>query len=272
MIIIIIVSAPSLYLLTSCQSKLLYFPRSYPADAVSQWQSTHGESAQVLSYKTSQGQQRAFLQGNLNQPRCLWIACGGNATLALDWSNWLAEHAHPDDAWLIFDMPGYGECEGNPNPKRIRDSIKTVMPMAFQAVGWNSNPNPEKLRFFGHSLGSAVVLIAASEYEIQQGVLLAPFTSTMEMAEIMVGLPIGFLVTQRYDNVQRLAELKERGKGAIIIFHGASDQIIPIQMSYDIQSKYPQIIDVVTVVDADHNALHVSASNDISTALKSLGP
>ncbi|NJR41407.1 MAG: hypothetical protein HC767_00865 [Akkermansiaceae bacterium] len=56
-------------------------------------------------------------------------------------------------------------------------------------------------------------MIAAREFKIQQGVLLTPFTSTMDMGRHMTGLPIGSLVWHRFDNGARLDELAAHGPG-----------------------------------------------------------
>jgi hypothetical protein len=49
--------------IAGCQSKLLYFPRPYAAGVTNEWrEKTAGRS---VDFTTSQGKQRAFLQGNL---------------------------------------------------------------------------------------------------------------------------------------------------------------------------------------------------------------
>src|SRR5688500_7997844 len=92
-------------LLASCQSKLIYFPRPYGPGATAEWQSV--TAGKRIDFTTTQGRQRAHLQGDLTNPRNLWIVCGGNGTVALDWSEWIAEHAPREDAYLLVDFPGY---------------------------------------------------------------------------------------------------------------------------------------------------------------------
>ena len=133
--------------LAGCQSKLIYFPRPYPAGEVGDWARRTGGKA--IDYRTSQGAQRAFLQGNLKSPVNLWIVCGGNGTVALDWSDWISAHAPKEDAWLLVDFPGYGDCQGAPTPGRIRESLAKCVPLAMAETGVNAG----RLRFFGHSLG-----------------------------------------------------------------------------------------------------------------------
>jgi uncharacterized protein len=237
--------------IAGCQSKLLYFPRPYAAGVTNEWREK--TAGRPVDFTTSQGRQRAFLQGNLKSPRNLWIVCGGNGTVALDWSDWLATHAPKEDAWLLVDFPGYGDCEGKPSPGHIRESLREVVPMAAESVGLTAKPDPARLRFFGHSLGAAASLIAATEFGMRQGVLLSPFTSTMEMSEVVTGLPLGMLVTHRFDNEARLDEIIARGPAKIVILHGTDDEVIPVEMSRKLARGREKSVSLIEVQGAYHN-------------------
>ncbi|RYZ68919.1 MAG: hypothetical protein EOP09_08645, partial [Proteobacteria bacterium] len=106
-------------LLVSCQSRLIYFPRPYSGDEARDWKDLSG--GKIVDYTTSQGKQRAFLQGELANPRNLWVVCAGNGSVALDWSHWFKDRVPAGDAWLLVDYPGYGNCEGKPSPGHIRE-------------------------------------------------------------------------------------------------------------------------------------------------------
>lgn len=266
---LLLIAGVPLLLVVGCQSKLIYFPRPYAPGVTAQWKAeTKGKP---IDFTTSQGHQRAFLQGNLTHPRNLWIVCGGNGTVALDWSDWIMEHAPREDAWLLVDFPGYGDCAGYPSPGRIRESMRAVVPQAAESIGWPANPNPARLRFFGHSLGGAGCLIAASEFGIQRGVLLAPFTSTMDMARVMTGLPVGFLVTERYDNEARLAELAARGPGEVMILHGSHDEVIPVAMSRKLAGERKDVVRFTEIPGARHNTIQERNAAQVSAALTTIG-
>ncbi|MES2982046.1 MAG: alpha/beta hydrolase [Verrucomicrobiota bacterium] len=263
-----VVTSIPLVFITSCQSKLIYFPRPYGAEVTAKWSAeTHGKP---IEFTTSQGRQKAFLQGKLKSPRNLWIVCGGNGTVALDWSEWLRKHAPPEDAYLLVDFPGYGDCEGYPNPARIRESLRAAVPLATKTLGW-SDPNPEQLRFFGHSLGAGACLIGATEFKIQRGILLAPFTSTMDMADVVIGLPVGFLVTHRFDNEARLAELAARGPGEVIIIHGSDDESIPVTMGRKLAEQRKDVVHFIEIPGARHNTIQDQNAGNLSDALRKIG-
>lgn len=264
-----VVAAVPLLLLAGCQSHLIYFPRPYGPATVAEWKSQ--SSGRTIDYRTSQGNQRAFLQGNLKSPRNLWIVCGGNGTVALDWADWLRNHAPAEDAWLLVDFPGYGDCQGSPSPARIRENLRTALPLAARELGWNGRPDPARLRFFGHSLGAAACLMGASEFGIQRGVLLSPFTSTMAMSRHMTGLPLGFFVWHRFDNAARLGELAARGAGAVVILHGTDDEAIPSSMSRELAAGQKQIVRLREIPGGRHNDLPELHAADISAALEEIG-
>lgn len=268
MLFAVILMIPIL-LLAGCQSSLIYFPRPYGPQTTSDWQSD--TAGKFVDFTTSQGKQRAFLQGNLKSPRNLWILCGGNGTVALDWADWITEHAPKEDAWLLMDFPGYGDCEGKPTPDRIRENLKTAVPLAWKATGHSGDPDPKRLRFFGHSLGAAACLMAATEFGIQRGILLAPFTSTMDMSRKVTGLPVGFLVWHRFDNSARLAELSARGPGEVVIFHCEDDSIIPVTMSRQLAEKRKDRVRLIELQTGGHNPLQETDPRVIGEALRTIG-
>jgi pimeloyl-ACP methyl ester carboxylesterase len=255
-----------LALLTGCQSKLIYFPRPYGPDHVSQWDAEPGTT--VIKYSTTEGKQQAYLLSPAPKPERLWLVVGGNGTLALDWSDWLREHGPKQDAWLLIDIPGYGACEGKPRPATIRRNLKAVMPAAMESLQWSLPADHGKLRFFGHSLGSAVCLMAAEEYDLRRGVLLTPFTSSMEMTKAMFGVDLGFLVWHRFDNRDRLKELAKRGGAEVFIFHGSDDEAIPVTMSRDLAKEFPGIVRYIEIPGGRHNTLQDIAPQAIQSAMK----
>lgn len=263
--VLLLVGIP-LLLFGSCQARLIYYPRAYPAGAVTQWQRQTG--GKVVDFTTAQGNQRAFLQGNLASPRQLWIVCGGNATVALDWSEWLRSHAPSQDAWLLVDFPGYGDCEGSPGPASIRENLRAAVPLACRELGWSGTSDGGRLRIFGHSLGGAACLMAASDFHIQRGVMIAPFTSTMDMTRRVIGLPLGFLDRQRYDNMARLAELAERGPGHIVILHGSDDEIVPVSMSRTLAERWPDIVHLREIPGGRHNNIQDAHREELANALR----
>lgn len=255
-----------LALLSSKQAALIYFPRPYGANEVSRWDDQPGTT--VIPYRTSSGNQQAYLLSTSPQPQRLWFVCGGNGTIALEWSDWFRKKADPNDAYLFFDMPGYGACAGKPSPGSIKDSIRAVIPAAANALGWTLETSDSRLRFFGHSLGAAVSLEAAREFDIRRGVILTPFTSTMDMAREMTGLSVAFLVKHRFDNAERLKEMAKRGDAEVFVIHGSHDEAIPVEMSRTLAKEVPGVVTYTEIPKGMHNNLHDISPEILIRALR----
>lgn len=266
-IAILIPLAGILALLTGCQSKLIYFPRPYGPDHVARWNAEPGTT--VVDYETPDGKQQAYLLSSAVRPERLWVVCGGNGTLALEWSDWLREHAPPQDAWLLVDIPGYGACQGNPRPASIRRTLKAAVPAGMAALDWSLPADHAKLRFFGHSLGSAVSLMAADEFDLRRGVLLTPFTSSMDMTEAMFGVDLGFIVWHRFDNRARLTGLSKQGDAEVHILHGDNDESIPVAMSRELAKDFPGLVRYTEIPGGRHNTLQDIAPVKIRAAMES---
>jgi len=256
----------ALALLTGCQSKLIYFPRPYGPDHVTRWDAESGTT--VVKYSTTEGKQQAYLLSPVPRPERLWLVVGGNGTLALDWSDWLRENGPRQDAWLLIDIPGYGACEGKPSPAAIRRNLQAVVPAAMESLQWSLPADQPKLRFFGHSLGSAVALMAAEEYDVRRGVLLTPFTSSMDMTKAMFGVDLGFLVWHRFDNRARLRELERRGSAGVFILHGSDDEAIPVAMSRELAKEFPGVVRYTEIPGGRHNTLQDISPEAIRAAME----
>jgi uncharacterized protein len=92
------------------------------------------------------------------------------------------------------------------------------------------NPSADAKRFiFGHSLGASMATHLAINESGASGLILeGAFTSIPDMIkETKWGfLPVGFLVTQRFDNIERIDEVKI----PILFVHGTADTIVPFSM------------------------------------------
>ena len=179
---------------------------------------------------TSQGHQVAFYlpsrKAPSQPPEFLWLVFGGNGALALDY----APEAASWDArfgYLFVDYPGYGLCEGRPNPERIEESTLALTEKLRSELHWSDADLRARCGVIGHSLGCAAGLIAADRLELQRLVLCAPFTTMTDMARRVIGWPLCHLNRHRFDNIARLTTIIPRG-AQVRVFHGRDDEVIPV--------------------------------------------
>jgi pimeloyl-ACP methyl ester carboxylesterase len=256
-------------LLLSCQSRLMYFPRPYGKASLWDLEQRKGRE---LAFTTSQGRQVAFYlpprADPAAEPVFLWIVCGGNGSLALDYSE---EPMHWDGrfGYLFVDYPGYGLCAGSPNPKRIEENVVKAAAALREELGWNDEEFRARAGVFGHSIGCAAALMAADDLQLKSAVLCAPFTTMTEMGRCVLGWPLCYLNLHRFDNVSRLRSLDQRG-ASVRIFHGAEDEVIPVEMSHRMQTMFPRMVQFTEVPEGRHNDVVMRAREEVGKAMQAL--
>lgn len=263
----LLASLAAVIFLASCQTRLIYYPRSYDKTELKNMEQSGGRRLEVT---TSQGQQVAFYLpprvGPKKSPRFLWIVCAGNASVALDFldetKKWDARFAY-----LFVDYPSYGLCEGSPNPARIEESLVKLTEKLKGELHWSDEEFRAHSGVLCHSLGSACGLIAMDRLHLQRGVLCSPFTSMTDMARRFLGWPICNTNRHRFDNVARLQTLYTRGDVRVLTFHGQNDGLIPIAMSRTLAAKFPNTVKLTEVPDCGHGEIVAKAAEEIGKAM-----
>ncbi len=213
------------------QSRLIYFPRSYPPD------SGHFSTVEKVTYRSGKSEQVAFLypREGAAPPERLWWLFGGNGSTALDWVPLLEGERFPEGTrFVLVDYPGYGLCQGKTSPEAIATSIKNLYLRLCH--DWSMEPEELARRSgaLGHSLGASIALKTAAEYEMPEVVAIAPFTSMEDMAKRQIGF-LHPLLRHHYDNRESVRRLIEREEPARIhLFHGDRDELIPHAMSEEL--------------------------------------
>ncbi|MCX7624846.1 MAG: alpha/beta hydrolase [Candidatus Sumerlaeaceae bacterium] len=238
------------------QRRLIYYPRSYEVapEALLRQHLAEGK-ARILSFEIGGMRQYAYYIGSLDPPttKSLCVIVGGNATLALDLLDYgevLLSCAH---GVLLVDYPGYGQSEGQPS----RTAISLTVRKAFEELALVLGRAPDALApssaLMGISLGCAAVLELAQHYSFKTIVLLAPFTSLMEMARKVVGWPLCYLLRDRFDNRLALSRiLSQNPLPELFVFHGDADNVVPVTMSQQLAREFPSLVRYNEIPGADH--------------------
>jgi uncharacterized protein len=124
---------------------------------------------------------------------------------------------------------------------------------ALAAWQWLAQRQPAAKRFvFGHSLGSAIAVRLASEVEDASGVIVeGSFTSIPDVFSTMKWgwLPLGPLITQRFDAASRLDKLKV----PLLVVHGANDNLIKPELGKALYERARQPKRFVLVEGGTHH-------------------
>lgn len=206
------------------QGRLIYHPRRYAPGALA----TLPASVVRIEYKTAQGAQTAFLRRGAGVERRFWVAFSGNGSLALDWLSVLPSAP----TVLLVDYPGYGLCEGRPDPESIDANAAGAVAAARKVAG-------RPCAVLGYSLGCAAALRLAGAASMERIVLLAPFLSMDGMARRTLG-PLAFVLRHRFDNVSAIcAALAMSPHAQVTVLHGANDALVPPSMGRTLAAEWP---------------------------------
>jgi len=231
------------------QRSLIYHPRQYKQEKLAEAASL---GIVTIEATTSEGRQFAYYWPPLapggsgeRPPEVLMVLCGGNGSLALDWIGWierLPEDLRAKTGFLMMEYPSYAANAGAASPSTLRDATVAEYEVFAERLG----KKPEELRprmiLVGHSLGAAAALEFAQKYPPRVAYLLAPFTSMLDMARLVVGRPFAWLLRHRFDNRARLAELAELPEAErphLVILHGTADDVIPASQSQELHALAP---------------------------------
>lgn len=172
-------------------------------------------------------------------PKRLWLAFGGNGDLALRYDPILSRGVTADQGFLMVEYPGYGARVGQPSPEALLTETERTVAALGTHLSTSTAALEARAAVLGYSLGSAAALQYAARHPVGRIVLLAPFTSMLDMARRVVGSPLCYLLSHRYDNVAALAAVKRAGLPPITILHGADDSLIPPSMGRELAGSAP---------------------------------
>ena len=246
------------------QRHLLYFPSTYTPQMLqlaSQKESIH--------YELSGKSQVAYFipaRSHLDQPpECLWIMIGGNAAVALGWSDLVDHYSDGRTAFLLIDYPGYGQNEGRPSLKNNIAAVDLAYRALLEHLSISEDgPLPFRVGVLGHSLGGAMAVALAEQYPVDMLMLLSPFTSMKAMVREhlpVLGLLLGEVLWDTYQVETVLDQImKGPKKPKVLIMHGTQDEIVPVAMSRQMTNKSPSLISYQEIPDADHNFVYAYRS------------
>jgi uncharacterized protein len=234
------------------QRRLIYFPLRYSS---AQLQEAKSIGIKEIRFRTSQGNQTAFFWRTADSaaaPKNLWLVFGGNGDLALGWLDLVRAFPSPYTAFLLVDYPGYGICQGKPNPRTILENAEAALQTLLKWKGWTTEV--DALCVLGHSLGGAAALQFAAGHSVRKIVVVSTFTTMDEMVRNQIGITLGPFLRHRFDNLTSLATILSQNRvPEIAILHGQSDEIVPVKMGAALAQLDPSRIQFAVIPEADHN-------------------
>lgn len=149
-------------------------------------------------------------------------------------------------AVLLFDYRGFGGNSGLPTEQGLTADSRAVR----QYVLGRHDTDPERVAYFGESLGSAVAADLAAEFPPAALILRSPFTSMTAIGQHHYPfLPVRWLLRDRFATLDRITRIR----CPLLVIAGGRDRIVPARQSRRLYDAANEPKTLLIVPDADHN-------------------
>ena len=163
---------------------------------------------------------------------------------------------------FIFDYRGYGESQGTASEQGTYLDSRAVIDYL------SSRPDVDSSRivYLGHSLGAAVALELSLTQPPLALVLVSPFASVRDMANLTLPFPpVAWLVRNHFDNISRIRQLEV----PLLVLHGDQDETVPISQGRKLFEAANQPKRFQTLEGAAHNDTYEVAGEQYWGAIES---
>ena len=147
---------------------------------------------------------------------------------------------------LLFDYRGFGDSTGAPTEAGLVADARAVRTYVLGTIGID----PQRLVYFGESLGAAVATSLAAASAPAALILRSPFTSMTDVGRHHYPiLPVRILLRDRYDSIGAI----ERVHAPVLVIAGDRDAIVPVDQSRRLFERIASRKRLLVVPGADHN-------------------
>ena len=161
---------------------------------------------------------------------------------------------------FIFDYRGYGNSEGHPTEHGTYLDARA----ALEYLRGRPGINPDRIVYFGHSLGAAVAIELAAKHPPAGMALIAPFSSIKDMSRLVLPVPLaGWLVHGHYNSMKRIGRVQT----PLLVLHGELDEIVPHSQGFKLYRAANRPKRFVTLHGASHNIVQHVAGAVMAQAL-----
>ncbi|MPZ80929.1 MAG: alpha/beta fold hydrolase [Actinophytocola sp.] len=147
---------------------------------------------------------------------------------------------------LLLDYRGYGGNPGDPTEEGLALDVRAARSYLVDEL----NVPPDRVIYFGESLGAAVVSELATEHPPGGMLLRSPFTSLADVAATLYPfLPVRLLLKDRFPVVEHVREVR----APTVVVYGSADSVVPTEQSRAVARAVAGPVTSVEEPGADHN-------------------
>ncbi len=233
----------------SVQKRQMFSPTAYPRGAWEPWR--HGVEAEDHWFEAADGVRLHGWWIPHPNPRGTVLYCHGNSGSLGSEIDTLRRFRRLRCNLFAFDYRGYGRSEGAPKEAGLYRDVRGAYRFL---VGELAVPESEVI-LFGHSLGGAVAVDAATECQVAGLVVQNSLTQMRDMAKVNftdpVGsrLPIHWVARNQFRSIDKIGSVD----CPVLIIHGRLDQRIPIEQGRRLFEAAAEPREFLEIPGAGHN-------------------
>lgn len=152
---------------------------------------------------------------------------------------------------IIPDYRSYGKSQGS-----IQSEMQLFGDMQIIYDQLAAKYGEENIVVLGYSLGTSMASYLAANNNPARLILVAPFTSMIDIKNRYAWFMPDFLLKYPLDNTSRIAKVS----CPIHIVHGTDDELIPFSMSEELESLNPDRIELVEAKGESHRSVIFSGA------------
>lgn len=157
---------------------------------------------------------------------------------------------------LLVDYRGYGGNSGSPSELGLAADARA----AHAYLERREDVDPDRVVYFGESLGAAVALGLAVDRPPAALILRSPFTSLADIASVHYPfLPAGLLLRDDYPSRERVESVDV----PTLVVAGSADRVIPLDQSADLYEAASEPKRMAVIEGVGHNDLALLAGDEM---------
>ena len=163
---------------------------------------------------------------------------------------------------FIFDYQGYGQSVGRPSERATAADARA----AIAYLRGRSDVDPERIAYYGESLGGAVAIDLATEAPPKALAIQSSFTSIGDMTRLHYPA-LTFLLpfaSMRYESLAVIGRLR----APLLVIHGEADGLVPPEHSRRLYEAASEPKRLMIVPRAGHNDVFVQGGPELWRELR----
>ncbi len=226
------------------QRRLIYFPTRDPVPAAE----TFLPGGRDVVLQTEDGKRLGawYLPGAAGERRPAVVVFNGNGGDRSGRTTLARGLSRLGLSVLLFDYRGYGGNPGTPS----EDGLAFDARAARTWLAAQPDVDPDRIVYFGESLGGAVAIGLSLEHPPAALVLRSPFTSLAEVGKVHYPwLPVGWLLIDRFPSIDRIGS----AAAPVMVVAGDRDEVVPESLSRKLYDAAPDPKRYLSVPGTGHN-------------------